>query len=56
MVQHDDKETMYKYIGLYNSFVIGIHNYYKLATEVNKDFHKISFHVNRKLKQNSKAN
>ena len=54
MVQHDDKETMYKYIGIYNSFVIGIHNYYKLATEVNKDFHKIAFHVNRKLKQKLK--
>lgn len=33
---------------------MGIHNYYKLATEVNKDFHKISFHVNRKLKQKLK--
>ncbi len=54
IAKHDDKETAYKYIGIYNSFVMGIHNYYNLATEVNKDFHKISFHVNRTLKRKLK--
>ena len=50
MAKHNDKESVYKYLGLYNSFVIGIHQYYCIATEVNKDFHKISFLVNRTLK------
>jgi len=49
MARHPDKETAYKYLGLYNAFVMGVHEYYSLATEVNKDFHKISFHVNRTL-------
>ncbi len=55
MTKHNDKETAYKYIGIYNSFVMGVHNYYHLATEVNKDFHKISFHVNRTLKRKLKS-
>ena len=50
MAHHTDKETAYKYLGLYNAFVMGVHEYYSIATEVNKDFHKISFHVNRTLK------
>jgi len=50
MAHHTDKETAYKYLGLYNSFVMGVHEYYSIATEVCKDFHKISFHVNRILK------
>lgn len=48
--RHTDKETAYKCIGRYNAFVLGIHEYYSIATEVSKDFHKISFHVNRTLK------
>lgn len=51
MRHHSEKEKMYKYIGLYNSFVMGVHQYYAIATEVNKDFHKISFRVNRTLKR-----
>lgn len=50
MAHHTDRETAYKFIGLYNAFVMGIHEYYQIATEVSKDFHKISFHVNRTLK------
>lgn len=52
--QHSNNETKYKYIGLYNAFVMGVHQYYNIATEVNKDFHKISFQVNRTLKQKLK--
>lgn len=33
---------------------MGVHQYYNIATEVNKDFHKISFQVNRTLKQKLK--
>lgn len=51
MRHHSEKEKMYKYIGLYNSFVMGVHQYYAIATEVNEDFHKISFHVNQTLKR-----
>lgn len=47
---HTDKETAYRCIGQYNAFVLGVHEYYSIATEVSKDFHKISFHVNRTLK------
>lgn len=37
------------HINLYNSLVIGVHNYYCLATHVNKDFDKIAFHVRKKI-------
>lgn len=44
----NDKEE-FKYITLYNSYVIGIHNYYRYATHVRKDFYKIAFQISRKL-------
>lgn len=37
------------HINLYNLLVIGAHNYYCLATHVNKDFDKIAFHVRKKI-------
>ena len=37
------------HINLYNLLVIGTHNYYCLATHVNKDFDKIAFHVRKKI-------
>ena len=55
MFHHTDKETAYRCIGQYNAFVLGIHEYYSIATEVSKDFHKISFHVNRTLKDKLKT-
>lgn len=51
MAHPADEATAYKSVGIYNAFVMGVHQYYSLATEVNKDFHKISFHVNRALKR-----
>lgn len=33
----------------YNATVLGIHNYYKVATNVNLDFHKIAFVVKKSL-------
>lgn len=52
---HSDKETAYRCIGQYNAFVLGIHEYYSIATEVSKGFHKISFYVNRTLKDKLKS-
>lgn len=54
MARHTDAETAQKYIGIYNAYVMGVHQYYCLATEVNKDFHKISFLINRTLKSKLK--
>lgn len=50
-MQHPkDSKDLYKQILLYNSFVMGVHNYYCLATFVNKDFHAISFLINKPMK------
>lgn len=35
---------------MYNSFVIGVHNYYDMATHVQKDFRKIAFPIQKSLK------
>lgn len=37
-------------ISIYNSIVIGIHNYYRIATNINIDMQKIAFQVGRTLK------
>lgn len=50
-----DEQTAYRSIGQYNAYVIGVHEYYSIATEVSKDFHKISFHINRTLKDKLKT-
>lgn len=54
MAHADCEYSTYKIIGLYNAYVMGVHNYYRLATEVNKDFHEISFHINRTCKRKLK--
>ena len=38
----------------YNSTVLGMHNYYQIATMVNKDFAEISYIVNKSLKCRTK--
>lgn len=50
-----DKIRSYRNIGHYNAFVLGVHEYFSIATEVSKDFHKISFHVNRTMKDKLKT-
>lgn len=50
----DEKKEVYA-IDFYNSFVMGIHNYYCLATCVNKDFDKIAFHVRKRLRNRLKS-
>ena len=41
-------------IWLYNSKVIGLHNYYQIATHCNIDFRSIAFIVSRALKHSVK--
>lgn len=50
----DEKKEVYA-IDFYNSFVMGVHNYYCLATCVNKDFDKIAFHVRKRLRNRLKS-
>lgn len=42
----NDKEE-FKHITFYNSYVIGVHNYYRYATHVRKVFDKIAFQISR---------
>ena len=44
----NDKEE-FKHVVFYNSYVIGVHNYYRYATHVRKVFDKIAFQISRKL-------
>jgi group II intron reverse transcriptase/maturase len=46
---NSDKE--FEAIQKYNAYVIGIHNYYKIATHISKDFRKIAISVKRTLKR-----
>ena len=50
----DEKKEVYA-IDFYNSFVMGVHNYYCLSTCVNKDFDKIAFHVRKRLRNRLKS-
>jgi group II intron reverse transcriptase/maturase len=44
------KRGEYKAVSRYNSFVIGVHNYYDMATKVSLDFNKLAFSVHKSLK------
>lgn len=44
-----DKGMEYRLIQMYNSYLVGVHNYYSIATHVNIDFHKIAFDVKKSL-------
>lgn len=47
-IQHVDTESkLVQQIGIYNSKVIGIHNYYKIATMVNIDLSRIGYDLNQ---------
>lgn len=45
-----DKNGQFQATYTYNSFVIGVHNYYDMATHVQKDFRKIAFPIQKSLK------
>jgi group II intron reverse transcriptase/maturase len=44
------KHSEYEEIGKYNSFVIGVHQYYCMATKSSYDFRKLAFQVHKSLK------
>jgi hypothetical protein len=44
-----DNTTFHKAIQIYNSMVMGIHNYYKVAHSVNMDFSRIGWDIQKKL-------
>ena len=44
-----DPGMEYRLIQKYNAYVIGVHNYYAIATHVNVDFHEIAFDVKKSL-------
>lgn len=45
-----NKNEEYKAISVYNAYVSGVHNYYRFATHISKDFRKIAFGVTRTMK------
>ena len=45
----NDRQSINKNIGYYNSLVTGLHNYYKMATHVSKDFSNIGRPVRIRL-------
>lgn len=52
----DSRETAYKSVQNYNAFVMGVHNYYRLATNVSCDFARIAYPVLKSLKTRLKGN
>lgn len=44
-----NEREQYKAILSYNSVVVGLHNYYRLATHVSQDFYAIAFPIKRQL-------
>lgn len=52
----DSREIAYKTVQNYNAFVMGVHNYYRLATNVSRDFAKIAYPVLKSLKVRLKGN
>lgn len=44
-----DPKVEYRLIQKYNSYIIGIHNYYCIATHINIDIQKIAFDVKKSL-------
>jgi len=45
-----EMQTGYEAVNKYNAYVIGVHNYYAIATLVNLDFNQIAFGVKKSLK------
>ena len=41
----------YEEIAKYNAFVLGVHDYYSMATKVSKDFRGLAFQSKRARKQ-----
>ena len=50
LIKKIQKNPTSRHIGLYNSFVLGTQNYYRIATHCSKDFHKIGYYLDRIIK------
>lgn len=44
-------DTLLRAVGRYNAFVIGMHNYYQMATHISKDVNSIDYQVFRNFEQ-----
>jgi group II intron reverse transcriptase/maturase len=49
-----DTNEEFKAINSYNAYVSGVHNYYRFATHISKDFRKIAFGITRTLQNRLK--
>ena len=49
LLDKNDQKSINKNASLYNSIVSGLHNYYKMATHVSKDFSIIGYPVQKRL-------
>lgn len=56
MQKPDDRKNAYEVVQNYNAFVMGVHNYYCIATNVSQDFAKIAFPFSKSLKARLKEN
>lgn len=56
MQKPDDRKNAYEVVQNYNAFVMGVHNYYCIATNVSQDFAKIAFPISKSLKARLKEN
>ncbi len=56
MQKPDDRKNAYEVVQNYNAFVMGVHNYYCIATNVSRDFAKIAFPISKSLKARLKEN
>ena len=50
MQKPDDRKNAYESVQNYNAFVMGVHNYYCIATNASQDFAEIAFPIIRSLK------
>ena len=49
-IQFANGTAEYKRINLYNSYVIGIHNYYRMATHANADFQPLAYAIKKSIR------
>lgn len=50
MQKPPNRRVAYEVVQNYNTFAMGVHTYYALATHVSQDFGKIAFHIGKSLK------
>ena len=50
LIKKIQKKPTAKNVSLYNSYVLGTQNYYRIATHCTKDFSKIGYNLDRGIK------